>query len=101
MSGDKMATVKNITVHQIAPQMDLFGLTNKLDLSLIKCGGGDRGSILIPMGPYKGDSFTACVNLIKSSGGTPLAESLIKAFNELSNSDLEKRAHLHSFRRAG
>ena len=89
MEGDKLSTVKNITVNDISPKMGLFSLANKLEVCVISCGGG--ASVVLPMGTFEAPKFEATINRLSSGGGTPLAESLTQGFAQLAASRLEKR----------
>lgn len=90
MDGERLQTVKQVTISNIAPKLQYAAATKGLDLTFVECGGMGP-TLRISNGAYDHKVFIELVNSLVSDGGTPLAESIHEAFVQLSASRREDR----------
>jgi Mg-chelatase subunit ChlD len=90
MDGQRLETVKQVALNNIAPKLHHYAIGKGLDLTMVECGGSSP-AVHIRNTPYNHDQFTSVVNGLNAGGGTPLAESIHAAFVELAASKKEER----------
>lgn len=90
-NNNRISSIKQAWKQVLAPKMATYQNLNKnLDATLIKCGG--EASILLPMMPFSLD-INAKIDNLSAQGSTPLGESLLLAYQEISKST-KNRKHI-------
>jgi len=86
MAGDKLAIAKRAFAEVICPR--LAASKERVEYSLIGCGGSAyviQPNILLETSPVN------AVNSLSASGGTPLGESIMEAYQQLSMSHCDRK----------
>ena len=86
MSGDKLASAKRAFTEIICPR--LAAARGRVEYSLIGCGGS---AYVIQPNTLLETTPVNAVDSLSASGGTPLGESILEAYQQLSTSHCDRK----------